>query len=110
MAGGAACAGGASGATGAACPIDTEMPNSRHCPSTGAYSSSKLTCAGTEGKNPAMCIMPLASICGSSESCGSITATPERSSLSLRSLAKISPSRAAVLFWKPGAPMSRSTV
>jgi hypothetical protein len=44
-----------------------------------------------------MRMKPFASICGSSESCGSMTATPERSSLSLRSLAKISASRAALL-------------
>ena len=65
---------------------------------------------GHGGKNPAMRMKPLASICGSSDSCGSIAATPDRSRLSLRSLAKISDSRAAVLAWKPGAPMSRSTV
>ena len=41
-----------------------------------ANASSKLTCLGTEGKKPAMRIIPLASICGSTVSCGSITATP----------------------------------
>ena len=34
------------------CPIDTEMPNSRHCPSTGANISSKLTCCVTDGRSP----------------------------------------------------------
>ena len=73
--GGAACfcettalpgaASGAAGATGADWPTDTDTPNSRHCPSTGANSSSKLTCDGTDGKNPAMCIRPFGSICGS---------------------------------------------
>ena len=100
----------AAGAEGAAWPSATEIPNRRHCPSTGANASSKLTCLGTEGKKPAMRIIPLASICGSTVSCGSITATPERSRLSRRWPAKISASRAAVLTWKAGAPRSRSTV
>ena len=69
-----------------------------------------VTCVGTDGKKPAMCIMPLASICGSSVSCGSMTATPDRSILSLRCWAKISASRAAVLAWNSGEPRSRSTV
>ena len=93
---------GGSGAAGADDPTPTEMPNSRHCPFTGANDRSKLTWVGTEGKKPAIRIRPLASICGSRLSCGSITATPERSRLSLRSLAKISPSRAAVLDLKAG--------
>ncbi len=50
---------GGSGAAGPLCPIETEMPNSRHCPLTGANDRSKLTWVGTEGKKPAMCISPL---------------------------------------------------
>ncbi|WP_157793730.1 MULTISPECIES: hypothetical protein [Bradyrhizobium] len=55
---------GAFGAVGAAWPRLTEIPNKRHCPLTGAYRRSKLTCVGTEGKNPAIRNMPLGSICG----------------------------------------------
>src|SRR5262249_4506466 len=88
---------GAAGGTGAAWPRLTDRPNSRHCPFTAANSNSKLTCVGTEVKKPAMCSMPLPSICGSTVNCGSSAATPERSILSLRCLAKISASFAAVL-------------
>ena len=42
--------GGGLGAAGALCPTDTEMPNSRHCPSTGAYISSKFTWLRHRGK------------------------------------------------------------
>src|SRR4051812_2647022 len=91
--------GGGGGAAGAACPIETEMPNSRHWPLTRANASPKLACEGTEENGPAIRISPLASICGSKLSCGSIAATPDRSRLSLRCLAKISASRAAVLVW-----------
>ncbi|MFN5713277.1 MAG: hypothetical protein ACK463_01595, partial [Bradyrhizobium sp.] len=70
-------ASGAAGATGADWPTDSETPNTRHCPSTGANNNSKFTCDGTDGKNPAMCNRPFGSICGNNESCGSITATPE---------------------------------
>ena len=92
------------GAAGEAWPKETESANKRQRPSTGAKASSKFTCVGTEGKKPAMRIMPLGSICGSKVSCGSITATPDKSILSRRCWAKISASRAAVLVWKPGAP------
>ena len=102
-------AGCCAGATGAACPRLTPMPNSLHWPSTGAKISSKFTWDGMDGKKPAKRIMPFASISGSTVSCGSITATPERSSLSLRCFAKISDRRAAVFAdWKPGAPRSRA--
>jgi hypothetical protein len=47
------------GAAGTLCPIDTEMPNSRHCPLMGANDRWKFTWIGTEGKKPAMCIRPL---------------------------------------------------
>jgi hypothetical protein len=42
----------ATGAAGADDPMPTEIPNSRHCPFTGAKARSKLTSLGTEGKNP----------------------------------------------------------
>src|SRR5262249_20625231 len=98
------------GAAGAGEPRPTERPNRRHCPATGANSISKMNCDGTEGKKPGICNKPLDSICGNKVSCGSMTGEPDRSKLSLRSLAKISASRAAELTWKPGAPRSRSTV
>src|SRR5262249_18486498 len=89
--------GGGVGAAGADDPTFTEIPKRRHWPSTGANNSSKLTCEGTDGQKPAIRIMPFDSISGSTVSCGSITATPERSSLSLRCEAKISASFADVL-------------
>jgi hypothetical protein len=97
-----AASGGVCGAAGAAWPRATESPNSRHWPSTGANSISKLICAGTEGKNPAIRIMPFASISGSTVSCGSMAATTDKSSFSLRCFAKISARRAAL--WTTSRP------
>src|SRR5215475_7057540 len=70
---GSAAGGAVGGAIGVAWPNETETPNKRHCRSTGAKAISKLTWVGTDGKKPAMCIMPFASICGSRVSCGSST-------------------------------------
>ena len=47
------------GAAGALCPIDTEMPNSRHCPLIGANDRWKFTWVDTERQKPAICIRPL---------------------------------------------------
>jgi hypothetical protein len=71
----AALGGSGVGAAGLDGPTRTEIPNRRHCPVTGANRSSKFTCEGADGKKPAMCSIPLASICGIRLSWGSITDT-----------------------------------